>query len=84
MVDDYLAGAGVPLTGPALLNFDALKHVLNLKGLEAGAVDLAAAVKGHVLALAAGPHFRGGHRRPGPGGLRGPRSGPRLPPSLVW
>jgi hypothetical protein len=59
MVDDFLAGAGAPLSGPALLNFDALKRVINLKGLEARAVDLAATTKDHVLALAAGPHFRG-------------------------
>jgi hypothetical protein len=59
MVDDFLVGAGMPLTGPALLNFDALKRVINLKGLEARAVDLAATTKDHVLALAAGPHFRG-------------------------
>ena len=39
--------------------FEALKRVINLKGLEARAVDLAATTKAHVLALAAGPHFRG-------------------------
>jgi hypothetical protein len=59
MVDDYLVGAGAPLLAPALLNFDALKRVLNLKGLEARAVDIAMTKREHVLALAAGPHFRG-------------------------
>lgn len=59
MVDDFLVGSGMPLTGPALLNFDALKRIINLKGLEARAVDIAMTKKEHVLALAAGPHFRG-------------------------
>lgn len=59
MVDDFLVGSGAPLLGPALLNFDALKRVINLKGLEARAVDIAMTRKAHVLALAAGPHFRG-------------------------
>lgn len=59
MIDDFLLGAGSLLTGPALLNFDALKRIINLKGLEARAVDLAVTTKQHVLALAAGPNFRG-------------------------
>lgn len=59
MVNDNLVGPGVPLLAPALLNFDALKPALNLKGLKARAVDLAATTREHVLALASGPHFRG-------------------------
>lgn len=59
MIDDYLVGSGAPLLAPALLNFDALKRVLNLKGLEARAVDIAMTQRHNVLALAAGPHFRG-------------------------
>ena len=59
MVDDFLVGSGAPLSGPVLLNFDAVKRILNLKGLEARAVDLAATSREHVLALAAGPYFRG-------------------------
>lgn len=39
MVDDFLVGAGAPLLGPALLSFDALKRIINLKGLEARVVD---------------------------------------------
>lgn len=59
MIDEYLIGSGAPLLAPALLNFDALKRVLSLKGLEARAVDIAMTKREHVLALAAGPHFRG-------------------------
>jgi hypothetical protein len=59
MVDDFLVGAGGDVSGPVLLSFDAMKRVLGLKGLEARAVDLAPTTRAHVLALAAGPHFRG-------------------------
>lgn len=52
-------GPGASLTRPALPYLDALQRVINVKGLEAHAVDLAATTKAHVLALAAGPHFRG-------------------------
>jgi hypothetical protein len=48
-----------PTTALVLLSFDALKRVRGLKGLEARAVDLALTTKAHVLAMAAGPHFRG-------------------------
>ncbi|HEX9089362.1 MAG TPA: hypothetical protein VF867_17860 [Arthrobacter sp.] len=59
MIDEYLIGSGAPLLHPALLSFDALKRVLSLKGLEARAVDIAMTKRENVLALAAGPHFRG-------------------------
>lgn len=59
LVDDYLVGSGAPLLAPTLLSFDALKRIIGLKGLEARAVDLAMTKREHVLALAAGPHFRG-------------------------
>lgn len=76
MIDDFLVGSGAPLLAPALLNFDALKRIINLKGLEARAVDIAMTKKEHVLALAAGPHFRGvigvldREAYAGPGGAR--------------
>ena len=59
MVDEFLVGSGAPLLAPALLSFDALKRIINLKGLEARAMDIAMTKREHVLALAAGPHFRG-------------------------
>lgn len=59
LVDDYLIGSGAPLLAPTLLSFDALKRVISLKGLEARAVDIAMTKREHILALAAGPHFRG-------------------------
>jgi len=59
IVDDYLVGSGAPLLAPTLLSFDALRRLINLKGLEARAVDLAMTKREHVLAMAAGPHFRG-------------------------
>jgi hypothetical protein len=59
IVDDYLIGSGAPLLAPALLSFDALRRLINLKGLEAKAVDIAMTKREHVLAIAAGPHFRG-------------------------
>lgn len=59
IVDDYLIGSGAPLLAPTLLHFDALRRLIGLKGLEAKAVDIAMTKREHVLALAAGPHFRG-------------------------
>lgn len=59
MVDEFLVGSGAPLLAPTLLSFEAIKRVINLKGLEARAVDIAMTKREHVLALAAGPYFRG-------------------------
>jgi hypothetical protein len=57
MVDDY-AGIG-PLAGPTAFTFEAVKRVTSLKGLGATALDLAQTTRDHVVAIAAGPHFRG-------------------------
>jgi hypothetical protein len=57
MVDDY-AGIG-PLTGPSAFLFEAVKRVTALKGLEARVMDLAGTTRDHIVAIAAGPHFRG-------------------------
>jgi hypothetical protein len=57
LVDDY-AGVG-PLAGPAAFTFESVKRVTSLKGLGATALDLAATTRDHVVAIAAGPHFRG-------------------------
>ena len=57
LVDDY-AGIG-PLSGPMAMTFESVKRVTNLKGLGATALDLAATTREHVVAIAAGPHFRG-------------------------
>lgn len=59
IVDDYLIGSGAPLLAPTLLSFDALRRLINLKGLEARVVDIAMTKREHVLAIAAGLHFRG-------------------------
>lgn len=59
IVDDYLIGSGAPLLAPTLLSFDALRRLINLKGLEARTVDIAMTKHEHVLAIAAGAHFRG-------------------------
>jgi hypothetical protein len=59
IVDDYLIGSGAPLLAPTLLTFDALRRLIGLKGLEAKAVDIAMTKREHILAIAAGPHFRG-------------------------
>jgi hypothetical protein len=59
IVDDYLIGSGAPLLAPTLLSFDALRRLINLKGLEARVVDIAMTKREHVLAIAAGPNFRG-------------------------
>jgi hypothetical protein len=47
------------LTGPTAFNFEAIKRVTNLKGLGATTLDLAQTANPFVMALAAGPHFRG-------------------------
>ena len=47
------------LSGPALFTFEAVKRVTNLKGLGATTMDLAQTANPNVMALAAGPHFRG-------------------------
>jgi len=57
LVDDYIAAG--PLAGPTAFMFEAVKRVTGLKGLEAKVMDLAATDNPKVLALAAGPHFRG-------------------------
>lgn len=57
MVDDY-AGIG-PLSGPMAITFESVKRVTNLKGLGATAMDLAQTTRDHIVAIAAGPHFRG-------------------------
>jgi hypothetical protein len=57
MVDDY-AGIG-PLSGPMAITFESVKRVTNLKGLGATALDLAQTTRDHIVAIAAGPHFRG-------------------------
>ncbi|SKB44164.1 hypothetical protein SAMN05660473_00716 [Arthrobacter sp. 49Tsu3.1M3] len=48
----------MPLTGPALLNFNALKRVINLNARRP-VPSIRRQPPKHVLALAAGPHFRG-------------------------
>ena len=45
--------------GPTALTFEAIKRITSLKGLGATTVDLAQTTNPNVLALAAGPHFRG-------------------------
>ena len=57
LVDDYV-GAG-PLTGPTAFMFDAVKRVTALKGLEARVMDIAGTSHPKIMAVAAGPHFRG-------------------------
>lgn len=57
MVDDY-AGIG-PLSGPTAVLFEAVKRVTALKGLEAKVMDLAGTTRDHIVAIGAGPHFRG-------------------------
>ena len=48
-----------PLSGPQAFTFEAVKRVTNLKGLAATTMDLAQTSNPRVMALAAGPHFRG-------------------------
>jgi hypothetical protein len=59
IVDDYLVGSGGPLSGPTAFSFESVKRVTALKGLEARALDLAQTTRKHVIAIAAGPNFRG-------------------------
>lgn len=47
------------LSGPTAFTFEAIKRVTNLKGLGSTTMDLAQTANPHVMALAAGPHFRG-------------------------
>jgi len=59
MVDEALVGSGGQLTGPAAFTFESVKRVTSLKGLGATALDLAQTTREHVIAISAGPHFRG-------------------------
>ena len=59
IVDDYLIGSGAQLAGPTAFPFESLKRVMALKGLEAKVMDLAQTTHSNVVALAAGPNFRG-------------------------
>jgi hypothetical protein len=59
IVDEYLIGSGAQLAGPTAFPFEALKRVMALKGLEAKVMDLAETTRSSVVALAAGPNFRG-------------------------
>lgn len=59
IVDDYLVGSGGQLAGPTGFIFDAVKRVTGLKGLESKVMDLAQTTRPHIIALAAGPFFRG-------------------------
>lgn len=59
IVDDYLVGSGAQLAGPTAFIFEAVKRVTALKGLEAKVMDLAQTTRAHIVAIAAGPHFRG-------------------------
>lgn len=57
--DGYLNTTGGPLTGPTAFGFEAMRRIINLKGLESKAVDLAMTATEHVVAVSSGPHFRG-------------------------
>lgn len=59
IVDDYLVGSGGPLAGPTAFTFEAVRRITGLKGLEAKVIDLAQTTREHVVAIAAGPNFRG-------------------------
>lgn len=59
LVDDYLLESGGQLSGPTAFSFEAVKRVASLKGLETRVMDLAQTVHPHVVAIAAGPNFRG-------------------------
>lgn len=59
IVDNYLVGSGAQLTGPTAFIFEAVKRVTNLKGLGATALDLAQTTREHIVAISAGPNFRG-------------------------
>lgn len=57
LVDDYVMSGN--LVGPTAFMFEAVKRVTGLKGLEAKVMDLGGTSNPKVIALAAGPHFRG-------------------------
>jgi hypothetical protein len=57
LVDDYVAAGS--LAGPTAFMFEAVKRVTALKGLESKVMDLATTSNPSIIALAAGPHFRG-------------------------
>lgn len=57
LVDDYVTAGD--LAGPTAFMFEAVKRVTALKGLEAKVMDLAATSNPKIIAVAAGPHFRG-------------------------
>lgn len=52
-------GGSAPLSGPQAFTFEAVKRVTNLKGLGATTMDLAQTANPRVMAVSAGPHFRG-------------------------
>jgi hypothetical protein len=54
-----VGSGGQQLAGPAAFPFESLKRVMALKGLEAKVMDLAQSARPHVVALSAGPNFRG-------------------------
>lgn len=58
IVDEW-AGTGAALTGPTAFIFEAVKRVCSLKGLGATMMDLGQTVRPHVVAISAGPNFRG-------------------------
>jgi hypothetical protein len=59
LVDDYVLPSGGQLAGPTAFSFEGIKRVTALKGLEAKALDLAQTTCAHVVAISAGPNFRG-------------------------
>lgn len=59
IVDEYLVGSGGQLAGPTAFTFESVRRITALKGLGATAVDLAQTSRRHVVAVAAGPTFRG-------------------------
>lgn len=59
VVDDYLVGSGAQLSGPTAFGFEAVRRVTALKGLDTKALDLAQTTRAHIVAIAAGPNFRG-------------------------
>jgi hypothetical protein len=59
LIDFYLVGSGAQLAGPTAFTFEAVKRVTNLKGLDAKVMDLAQTAHPRIIAIAAGPNFRG-------------------------
>jgi hypothetical protein len=59
IVDEYLVGSGGLLAGPTAFTFESVRRITALKGLEAKVLDLAQTTRDHVVAVAAGPNFRG-------------------------